>query len=142
MEIGMTKSVDMKETKEMNPLQLAYLGDAIYELYIRYHLVIGSDIRPKELHDEAIRFVAAPAQARGMRAVEEQLTEEEWEVLKRGRNAKSGGVPKSAKPSEYRYATGLETLVAHWYLTGQVDRLTDMMKRMIQALEEGENDGE
>ncbi|SDW89160.1 ribonuclease-3 family protein [Marininema mesophilum] len=142
MEIGMTETVDLKETKEMNPLLLAYLGDAIYELFIRYHLVKRSDIRPKEVHDEAIRFVAAPAQARGVRAVEEQLTDEEWEVLKRGRNAKSGGVPKSAKPSEYRYATGLETLVAHWYLTGQTERLTEMMKRMIQVLEEGEDNGE
>ncbi|MFC4075437.1 Mini-ribonuclease 3 [Salinithrix halophila] len=138
----MTEPAIFDETREVNPLLLAYLGDAVYELYVRCKLVTGGNIRPNEVHQEAVKFVSAPAQARVLREVESLLTEEEWDILRRGRNAKSGSIPKNAKPSEYRYATGLEALVGHWYLTGRTDRLTEMMTKMIHALEEGESRGE
>lgn len=141
LQMWMTQEAGAKRVEEMNPLLLAYLGDAVYEVFIRYHLVAQGKIRPNELHGRAVQFVSAVAQAQAVRHIEHLLTGEEKDILRRGRNAKSGGVPKSAKASEYRTSTGLETLIGYWHLKGEAGRLRDMMEQVIFALEEGEENG-
>ncbi|PTM54719.1 Mini-ribonuclease 3 [Desmospora activa] len=141
LHMWMTEEVGAKRAEELNPLLLAYLGDAVYEVFIRYHLVAQGKIRPNELHGRAVQFVSAVSQARAVHQIEHLLTDEEKDILRRGRNAKSGGVPKNAKASEYRTSTGLETLIGYWHLKGEAERLQDIMEQVILALEEGEGDG-
>lgn len=133
--VGMTGQPLSKQPREMNPLLLAYVGDAVYELFIRYHLVAKGGIRPKEVHREAVKYVSAVAQADVVRELESSLSEEERDILLRGRNAKSGSVPRNARVSDYRYSTGLEALVGYWYLSGQTERLQGMMVRILDQLE-------
>ncbi|PTX58156.1 ribonuclease-3 family protein [Melghirimyces profundicolus] len=141
--LGQTGRVTLqKKPAEINPLLLAYLGDAVYELFVRYHLLARGESRPNAIHQEAVRFVSARAQAEVVRRVELWLTEEEKDVLRRGRNTKSGSVPKNVKMVDYRYSTGLETLVGYWYLTGQTERLTEAMTRVIETLEGDVDHGE
>ncbi|MFD1395723.1 Mini-ribonuclease 3 [Kroppenstedtia eburnea] len=131
-----------KRPEEINPLLLAYMGDAVYELFIRHHLLARGETRANKIHGQAVRFVSAAAQAEAVRILKDWLTEEEKEVVKRGRNAKAKSVPKNANTLDYRYSTGLETLIGHWYLTGNTDRLTQGMKQVIQSLEGALEDGE
>lgn len=139
LKIGMTGERLPKKPREMNPLLLAYIGDAVYELYVRYHLLARGIVRPDELQRSAIAYVSAAAQAEAVRRTEEMLTEEEREILRRGRNTKPGSIPRRAAPADYRTSTGLEALVGYWYLTGQSERLHQMMLAILQRMEEGEN---
>ena len=104
-------------------LTLAYIGDGYYELVVRNRLLTEGARRVDELHTQAVALVRAATQARLARLLEPQLTETESGVLHRGRNAKGQHVPKGAKVTEYRLATGLEALVGYWYLTGAAERL-------------------
>ncbi|GGE21120.1 mini-ribonuclease 3 [Marinithermofilum abyssi] len=140
LEVGMTDKPLPKHPRELNPLLLAYVGDAVYELYVRYYLVADGVNKPHELQQTAVRYVSAGAQAEAVRRVESCLTEEELDILKRGRNAKSKSVPRNAKATDYRYSTGVEALVGYWYLTGQSARLREMMETIIEATEEGKRD--
>lgn len=141
LEMQISREAGAKRAEELNPLLLAYLGDAVYEVFIRYHLVAKGKIRPNKLHEKAIQYVSAVSQARAVHRIKHLLTEEEIRVLNRGRNAKSGGIPKNAKPSEYRISTGLEALIGYWHVKGETDRLREMMEYVILVLEEGEGDG-
>ena len=131
-----------KMPREYNPLLLAYLGDAVYEMFIRHHLVACGIVRPQDLQKEAARFVSAFAQAKVYKALEQDLTEEEQDILRRGRNAKSGSVPKNAKVTDYRQSTGLEALIGYLYLKKEEKRLHELMNSAIEIVEKehGEND--
>jgi ribonuclease III family protein len=124
-----------KAPGEMSPLLLAYLGDAVYEVFIRSHLVARGFFRPHDLQREATRYVSAGAQAKVYRALEGELADEEREILKRGRNAKSGSVPKNAKVTDYRMSTGLEALIGYLYCLGEEQRLTQLMQKAIVTVE-------
>lgn len=137
--IGMTDEKLPKKPREMNPLLLAYIGDAVYELYVRYHLLARGIVRPDELQRSAVAYVSASAQAEAVRRTKEMLTEEERNILRRGRNAKSGSMPRRTSPADYRTSTGLEALVGYWYLTGQSERLHQMMLAILNRMEEGES---
>ncbi|MFD1428243.1 ribonuclease-3 family protein [Kroppenstedtia sanguinis] len=139
--LGQTETLK-KRPEEIHPLLLAYLGDAVYELFIRHHLLAQGETRPNQIHGQAVHFVSAAAQAEAVRLLEHDLTEEEKAVVKRGRNAKSRSIPKNANTLDYRYSTGLETLIGYWYLTGNIDRLTQGMEQVIQSLEGALEDGE
>jgi ribonuclease-3 family protein len=132
LSVGMTRRPLPRSPEQLNPLVLAYVGDAVYELYVRYHLLTEGIAKPQELQQAAVRYVSAGAQAAAFRDWEPILTEEELAVWRRGRNVKSGRVPRRASVSQYRASTGLEALVGYWYLTGQIGRLTEMMERMFQ----------
>lgn len=137
--IGMTDEKLPKRPEEMNPLLLAYIGDAVYELYVRYHLLARGILRPDELQRSATAYVSAAAQAEAVRRTEEMLTEEERDILRRGRNARPGSIPRRAAPADYRASTGLEALVGYWYLTEQSERLHQMMHAILHRMEEGES---
>jgi ribonuclease-3 family protein len=115
---------------------LAYIGDAVYELYVRTHLMQRGKRMP-ELHRAATRLVNAVTQARTYRALEPELTEVERAVARRGRNSGGGQVPRSASVSEYRHATGLECLFGHLLLSGEEERLLALLERCVKLAEEG-----
>ena len=119
------------DNKMLSPLQLAYIGDAVYELFIRTYLIGTKNISVNELHKEAIEYVKAKAQADITHYLEDKLTEEEWQMVKRGRNAKSGSASKNANLLDYRYATGFETLIGFLYLNGRYERILEIFGMII-----------
>lgn len=121
-----------KDVKMMSPLQLAYIGDAVYEVFIRTYLLKQNNLSVHELHKNAIKYVKAEAQANIIHLIEKRLTDEEWNIVKRGRNAKSGTVPKNANISDYRYATGFETLIGFLYLTENHIRLNELLHMIVE----------
>lgn len=120
------------DLKVLSPLQLAYIGDAVYELFIRTFLIGTKNIPVNELHKEAVEYVKAKAQADITHYLENKLTEEEWQIVKRGRNAKSGSAPKNANLLDYRYATGFETLIGYLYLNGNYERILEIFTMIIK----------
>lgn len=115
-----------------NPLVLAFLGDTVYDLYIRTHIVKHSGACINTVHRAAVKWVNAHAQAQAAELLEPLFTEAEEDVYRRGRNAKSG-VPKNMTVADYRRATGLEALVGYLYLTGQYERLDAFFERIIHG---------
>ncbi|GAA0177961.1 Mini-ribonuclease 3 [Clostridium sediminicola] len=119
--------------REMNPLVLAYMGDCIYESYIRTYLIDENrSMLPHKLHKLAINYVSAHGQFIAMAKIQSELTEEEYYFFKRGRNCKSATVPKNAKVNEYRIATGFETLIGYLYLTEQVERIDELLGKVVK----------
>lgn len=116
----------------LNPLQLAFIGDAVYALRIRLKaLASGRNLRA--LHRITTSFVSAPAQAKAMAAITEGLTEREMELVRRGRNAHARHpAPRSATSAEYAAATGFETLIGYLYLTGQSDRIDALIAQIAK----------
>nr|WP_245347444.1 Mini-ribonuclease 3 [Cohnella lubricantis] len=112
---------------QLSPIVLAYIGDAVFEVYVRQMLIAKVVRKPNDLHRAAVRYVSAAAQAKLLRRWEPLLTEEEADIARRGRNAKSGQPPKNADPGEYRHATGLECLVGYLYYRGERDRLETLI---------------
>lgn len=111
---------------------LAYIGDAVYELYVRQKLVEGGLTRGRELHQAATQYVSAASQAERIRAIEAMLSEKEQAVLRRGRNSKGGVLPKNTKALDYRYSTGLEALIGYLYLSGLHQRLDEIMVALLK----------
>ena len=110
------KVLSKNELIEMPPLALAFVGDAVYELYIRSSICIDEKRRDVNyLHRSAVRYVKAQAQANVVKTLFEELSETEQSVVKRGRNAHPHTVPKNASISDYRYATGFEALLGYFY---------------------------
>ena len=126
-----------KDARLLNPLVLAFIGDAIYEVFIRTYLVeINREMLVHRLHVKTISFVKAHAQSEFIKSLEPELTKEELYFYKRGRNAKSGTVPKNANVQEYRSATGFEALVGYLYITEQNQRLNIIFNEILKIKEE------
>ena len=128
--IDREKSIE--EINTLSPLTWAYVGDAVYEMYIRMHLVNNTKLKPHRLHIEAIKYVKATAQANILRNIENSLTEKELEIVKRGRNAENHHLPKNASVQDYMYSTGFEALIGYLYLTKQDDRLQEILEMCIE----------
>lgn len=122
---------EAQEVNLMNPLIWAYVGDSVYELWIRSHLINTTKLKPHELHVKAIGYVKAEAQANKLRELEEILTEEEKDIVRRTRNTQNHHLPKNADPADYRYATAFEGLIGYLYLTKQEKRLDEILKICI-----------
>jgi ribonuclease-3 family protein len=123
-----------KKPSQYAPLALAYIGDGVYEVFIRSRMMeLHPDLPAHKLHLQTVRYVKAHAQAKSMHALQEFLTEQETAVYKRGRNAKSATVPKNADLSEYRQATGFEALIGYLYLNGETQRLEQLMELAFEA---------
>lgn len=116
-----------KQPNLLNPIVLAYIGDAVFELFIRQYLIASPNHKLNHLHGQATGFVSAKAQAQLLRKWQPLLTDAEADIVRRGRNAKSGMPPKNADPADYRQATGLESLVGYLYYEQQFDRLRELM---------------
>ena len=122
-----------EELKLISPLTWAYIGDAVYELYIREYLIKNTNLKPHKLHIETIKYVKASAQAKILQNIEEFLTEEEKEVVKRGRNTKTHSAPKNADLTDYMYATAFEALIGYLYVTEQSKRLEEILKLCVNC---------
>lgn len=116
--------------KQLSPLNLAFIGDCVYEMLVRETLVIDANRPVNDLHRESVKFVSAKAQTAAFEKIKDILTEEEIAVYKRGRNAKVGHSPKSATEGEYHCATGVEALFGYLYLTEQLDRIKELFSQI------------
>lgn len=125
-----------KPARLLPPLALAYIGDAVFEVAVRQHVMAKPNLRPHHLHGQSTKYVSAKAQARLLALLEPQLTDDERDVVRQGRNAKSGTVPKNANVLDYRQATALESLVGYLYYTGTHDRLRRLIAEGFELLEE------
>lgn len=112
--------------KQLSPLNLAFIGDCVYEILVRETLVTDANRPVNDLHRESVKYVSAKAQTEAFEKIKDMLTDEETAVYKRGRNAKVGHSPKSATEGEYHCATGVEALFGYLYLTEQTDRIKEL----------------
>lgn len=134
-------SLKEEDIRSYSPLTLAYIGDGIYDIIIRTILVEKGNAQVNKLHRKASGYVKAQAQKELYHAVEEELSEEERSVFKRGRNANSATTAKNASISDYRAATGLEALFGYLYLSGKTERIFELVRRGIPELS-GEKTGD
>ena len=117
----------IEEARALNPLTLAFIGDAVYEVFVRNYLIDKNrDMHVNKLHKNAVSFVKAHAQSEFIKNMQGYLSEDEISIFKRGRNAKSGSTPKNASVQEYRMATGFEALIGFLYLTDEKKRLNEV----------------
>lgn len=118
----------------MNVLALAYLGDSVYEIYIRNFLLEQGITKVKELQNSAIQYVSAKAQSKylGKLIENEQLTEEELALVRRARNHKGTSHPKNTDIVTYKHATGLEALIGNLYLQKNYERINQIMQYIIK----------
>ncbi|MCR5791625.1 MAG: ribonuclease III [Lachnospiraceae bacterium] len=124
-----TFELDKQNPKQYSPLVLAYIGDTVYDLIIKTVIISLGNASVNRLHQKASKIVKAQAQAALIMSMEEELTEEEHGIFKRGRNAKSFTSAKNASITDYRTATGMEALLGYLYLTGQMDRALELVRR-------------
>ena len=117
----------IEEINQMSPLTWAYIGACVYELYIRTKLVDTTKLKPHELHINSIKYVKAKSQAETLKKLERVLTEEEKEIVRRGRNTQTHHIAKNASMQEYMYATAFEALIGYLYLTKQDERLFEII---------------
>lgn len=123
------KAVDIKT---YSPLTLAFIGDCVFDLYIRTILVAKGNRQPEVLHKHKSKIVKAATQAQMAESLAEYLTEDEADAYRRGRNAKSFSTAKNASVTDYRKATGFEALIGFLYLTDQEDRIIELVKKAIE----------
>ena len=128
MEDLIERAKSPEEINMLSPLTWAYVGDCIYELYIRTDLVNKTKLKPHKLDIETIKYVKAKAQADILKRIEKNLTEKELEIVRRGRNAENHHLPKNADPADYMYSTAFEGLIGYLYLTKQDERLKEIFK--------------
>jgi len=141
MRVDLFLSAPYKPADQLSPLVLAYIGDAVYELFIRQYLISLANYRPHDLHRRATAYVSAKAQARALKHWLPLLSREEAEIVKRGRNAKSGSSPKNTGIIDYRHSTGFECLIGYLYCEKRFDRLTYLMHQAVQCLNERADQG-
>lgn len=107
---------------------LAYLGDAVIEVWVRQKLVESGLTSSRALNAAALDYVTAPRQAQAMKRILEHLTEEEDAIFRRGRNIGHTNLPRSATASEYRSATGMEALMGYLHLEGRAERIDALLR--------------
>lgn len=126
-----------QDVKQLNPLALAYMGDAVLEQKVREYLILKGSTKPNNLHREATHYVSAKAQKLIVHNLldEQYFTEEELAIFKRGRNAKSSTVPKNTDVQTYRTSSGFEAVIGYLYLMKQNERLDDLLNYAIDIVE-------
>lgn len=125
------------DVKQLNALALAYMGDGVFEQAIREHLLRSGRVRPNVLHKQATRYVSAKAQAAVIKEMLECgfMSDEEEAIMKRGRNAKSGSVPKNTDVLTYNYSSGFEAVLGYLYLLNRTERVEEFIKHSIEFIE-------
>lgn len=126
------------DANQLNSLALAYMGDAVFEIYVRRHLLQSGKVKPHHLHRAGTKYVSAKAQCQIIFQMmdDKLLSDHEIAVVMRGRNAKSGTVPKNTDVQTYRYSTAFEALMGYLYLTGEVNRLEELIRKAFSYVEE------
>lgn len=116
------------DPKLLSPLALAFVGDGVYDLFVRERLVCEANRPIKKLNEEKVSIVRCSSQAKLVEKLMPILTEEELDVLKRGRNAHTQHIPKNATSADYHSATALEALLGYLYLAGRIERIRELLK--------------
>lgn len=129
---GMMSMINQSDVKQMSPLVWAYMGDAVYEKFIREYVIRQGLCKNGLLHKKSIRYVSAKAQAKIVEKLENFFTEEEKDIVRRGRNSNPHSTAKNADIIEYKYATGLEALLGYLFLTEQTERLEEILKKCVE----------
>lgn len=124
--------INESDIKQMSPLVLAYMGDAVYEKYIREYVIRQGLCNNGLLHKKTIKYVSAKGQAEILEKIEKKLTEEELDVVRRGRNSNPHSTAKNADVIVYKYATGFEALIGYLYLTSQEKRLKEILEECVK----------
>lgn len=132
MKGSILEKIEDKEAAQKNPIVLAYLGDTVYDLYVRTALVKQFGLHVNELNAKAAGIVNAKAQSQASERLAGLFTQQEAEIFKRGRNAKVGSVPKNMEVADYHRATGLEAVMGYLFLTGQHERLEQLMGAVLE----------
>ena len=125
-----------QEINQQSPLTWAYVGDCVFELYIRTKLINETNLKPHELHIKAINYVKAKAQAEMLKEIQDKLTEEELDIVRRGRNAENHHLPKNANIQEYMYSTAFEALIGYLFLCKKEERVKEIIEMAIKSKEE------
>ena len=128
-----------KKPSLMPPLALAYIGDAVYEVAVRQHVLSKPNLRPHHMHVQSTKYVSAKAQAQVLVSIEQDLVDDEKNIVRQGRNAKSGTIPKNANVSDYRYATALESLIGYLYYMGRHDRMRALIALGLERIDQKES---
>jgi ribonuclease-3 family protein len=123
---------DLQDAKMLSPLVWAYVGDSVYELFVRTKLTNNSNAKPHKLHIESIKYVKAKAQADILKSIMDNLTEEEKDVVRRGRNTENHHVAKNSNVADYSQSTAFEALIGYLYLTKQDERLEEILNMCIK----------
>lgn len=123
---------DINDAKLLSPLVWAYVGDSVYELFVRTKLTNKSNAKPHKLHMESIKYVKAKAQADILKRIQDNLTEDEKDIVRRGRNTENHHVAKNANVADYSQSTGFEALIGYLYLTKQDERLEEVLNMCIE----------
>ncbi|APH06684.1 Mini-ribonuclease 3 [Bacillus weihaiensis] len=133
----------IKDVKLLNSLALAYMGDSVFEIYVRNHVLVKGNIRPNQLHNQAKGYVSAKAQSSILHHLFSLaiFTEEEEGVIRRGRNAKSGTIPKNTDVQTYRYSTAFEALIGYLYLEKRQERLEEIIQLALNYIDENRREG-
>jgi len=127
--------MDEKEAVLLNPLQLAYLGDSVWELIVRYHL-INRKLNVHHMHQQCVKLVNAHSQSQILHIIVNELTPAEQDIVRRGRNAHAKhAAPRNQNPDEYAASTGFEALFGFLYLTGQNDRIDYLIHQIPEVNE-------
>lgn len=128
------------EIKMMNGSKLAYIGDAVYELYIRAYVMNQYKTHVNALNKKSISFVRAASQAKLVQHLKDKLTDEEWSVVLRGRNMKTSTPAKNASLKDYKWATGWEALIGALYLREEIERMETLISEAIFYLDQEDLD--
>ncbi len=123
-----------REANNYSPLSLAFLGDSVYDTLVREHLLRQANMPAAKLHSAKIKLVCAEYQSDAYGVLEENISEHELAVLKRGRNATGNTVPKHADAAQYRRATAVECLFGYLFLTGQTKRICELFRIIIDQV--------
>lgn len=128
-----------KDLRQINTTALAYIGDAVYEVYVRKHVMETGQVNADRLHSMAVPYVKAKGQATALRTLaEEFLTEEEKAITRRARNRRISSKPKNAELMDYKMATAFEALIGYLYLAGEQKRLKEVMAAAVNVIEKPE----
>ena len=123
---------EIENVNMLSPLVWAYVGDSVYEMFIRTNLVNNSNAKPHKLHIESIKYVKAKAQADTLEKIYDNLTAKEREIVRRGRNAENHHVAKNSNVADYSKSTAFEALIGYLYLSFQDERLSEILKMCIK----------
>lgn len=135
MSLRFEKMMEQHDALQLNALQLAYLGDSVWELIVRYNLIMQR-YNVHHMHKSCVNLVNAHSQSELLRIIQNELDETETEVVRRGRNAHARHtVPKNQNPDEYAAATGFEALFGYLYLTGQNERISQLVSIIKEVSE-------
>lgn len=120
------------DISQMSPLVWAYMGDAVYEKFIREYVIRQGLCKNGLLHKKSIKYVSAKGQSQILKEIEDFLTDEEKDIVRRGRNSNPHSTAKNADIVEYKYATGFEALIGWLYLNEKEERLEEILKKCVE----------